>query len=601
MSRPLTRVVWAALALAMTLALAACGSSSSSSPSSKGNPTAGVNVGGQSGGDPLAGKKGGDISVLAESDVDSPDPGITYEQFSFAVTLATQRPLYSFGPPKYATMLPDLADGQPKVSADKKTVTVKIKPNIKYSAPVNRAVKSADVKYAIERGFGNTVSNGYVPAYFSSIEGAPAGFKTGPKPIPGIQTPDDQTIVFHLTKPYAGFFVGALTLPITAPVPKEYAAKYDKETPSSYQDHMVFTGPYMYQNDGKGKITGHSAGKSIDLVRNPNWDPKTDYRKAYVNSYHIDEGVQDPTSGSQKILKGSGLIGGNLVPSAPILKSVSQGAGGADKTQLAFSPAAGVRYMSMNTTVKPFDNENLRKAVIASFDRDSLRLSRGGPILGPVATHIIQPQFPGFEEGGGLKGTEDFLTKTAGDKAVAMKYWKAAGYPSGKYTGKETLLFVGENSGVPAQTAQNAAQQLRTMGFKLNVKLVPHDIMYQKFCNVPSAKVAFCPNTGFAKDFQDPQTLLDPTFNGASIAPAGNSNWPQLDDPKINAAMDKAKTVVGVDARGKAWGAVDKMVMAKGPVVPWIWDNTPLVRSKNVVSIPNQFTNSWDFSFTYLK
>ena len=599
MSRPLSRVLWAALALALTLALAACGSSSSSP--SKGNPTAGVNVGGESGGDPLAGKKGGDINVLAESDVDSPDPGITYEQFSFAVTLATQRPLYSFGPPKYDKILPDLAAGPPKVSADKKTVTVKIKPGIKYSAPVNRAVKSADVKYAIERGFTANVANGYVPAYFSSLEGSPTPSKGGYKAIPGIRTPDDQTIVFKLDKPYGGFFSEALTLPLSVPVPKEYAAKYDKETPSSYQDHMVFTGPYMYQNDGKGKITGHSAGKSLDLVRNPNWDPKTDYRKAYANSFHIDEGVQDPTSGSQKILKGSGLISGNLVPSAPILKSVSQGTGGVQKDQLAFSPASGVRYMSMNTTVKPFDNENLRKAVIASFDRDSLRLSRGGPILGPVATHIIQPQFPGFEDAGGLKGTEDFLTTTSGDKKVAMKYWKAAGYPSGKYTGKETLLFVGENSGVPAQTAQNAAQQLRAMGFKLNVKLVPHDIMYQKFCNIVSAKVAFCPNTGFAKDFNDPQTMLDPTFNGASINPSGNTNWPQIDDPKINAAMDKAKTVVGIDARGAAWGAVDKMVMAKGVVVPWVWDNTPLLRSKNVVSISNQFTNSWDFSFTYLK
>ena len=32
-------------------------------------------------------------------------------------------------------------------------MTIKISPNVKYSPPVNRAVTSADVKYAIERGF----------------------------------------------------------------------------------------------------------------------------------------------------------------------------------------------------------------------------------------------------------------------------------------------------------------------------------------------------------------------------------------------------------------------------------------------------------------
>ncbi len=32
---------------------------------------------------------------------------------------------------------------------------------------------------------------------------------------------------------------GALSLPVSAPVPKEYAAKYDKKTPSEYDQYVV--------------------------------------------------------------------------------------------------------------------------------------------------------------------------------------------------------------------------------------------------------------------------------------------------------------------------------------------------------------------------
>ena len=117
----------------------------------------------------------------------------------FMVHYATQRPLYGYKPEDGTKMVPDLAESAPEVSADGKTVTVKIRKGVKFSAPVNREVTSKDVKYAIERGFFNTVNNGYAGAYFGALEGA----KVAPsraREIPGIETPDDQTIVFKLTR-----------------------------------------------------------------------------------------------------------------------------------------------------------------------------------------------------------------------------------------------------------------------------------------------------------------------------------------------------------------------------------------------------------------
>ncbi|HEX6620521.1 MAG TPA: hypothetical protein VF024_12715, partial [Solirubrobacteraceae bacterium] len=60
-------------------------------------------------------------------------------------------------------------------------------------------------------------------------------------------------------------------------------AKYDEKTPSTYDQYVAFTGPYMVKHDLQtGKVTGRVAGKSIDIVRNPNWDRTTDYRPAYL-------------------------------------------------------------------------------------------------------------------------------------------------------------------------------------------------------------------------------------------------------------------------------------------------------------------------------
>ena len=35
--------------------------------------------------------------------------------------------------------------------------------------------------------------------------------------------------------------IGALTLPVSAPVPEEYAKQYDAENPSTYGEHQLAT------------------------------------------------------------------------------------------------------------------------------------------------------------------------------------------------------------------------------------------------------------------------------------------------------------------------------------------------------------------------
>ena len=103
------------------------------------------------------------------------------------------------------------------------------------------------------------------------------------------------------------------------------------------------------------------------------------------------------------------------------------------------------------------------------------------------------------------------------------------------------------------------------------------------------------------KDFPDPQPMLQPVFDGDKITrPAGNNNYAQLNDRKINAAMAAAETTTG-KARAAAWGAIDRMIVADAAAVPLQWDITTLVRSQDVKGVTNIYFDSWDLTYTSLR
>ena len=265
-------------------------------------------------------------------------------------------------------------------------------------------------------------------------------------------------------------------------------------------------------------------------------------------------------------------------------------------------PGGSYRYFPMTTTIKPLDDINVRKAIVAAFDRDAARKARGGEFVGPIATHFIPPSIAGYEEAGGAKGPGfDFLANPKGDMAVATKYMKAAGYASGKYDGTEELLMVGANVDPGKAQAEVAKAQMEKLGFKIRLRTVPQDAVYNEWCQQPAKKVAVCGGAAWFKDFNDPQSMLEPVFKGSTISlSGGNINYSQLKDPKIDKAMDEAALLAG-DERYQAWGEIDKMITESAAAVPIVWDNTNLIHSKNVNGVVNQYYSGFDFSFISIK
>jgi peptide/nickel transport system substrate-binding protein len=613
MSRSLWKTLLALAALVALLGLGACGGDDDE-PEQGGTPAQTEEGGGEANvteqlfagsatenrANPAEGKKGGKLTVLSGGDVDYMDPGKTYYSYAWGIMDAIHRRLYSYLPNDSTKPVPDLAEGEPEISADGKTVTVKIKSGVKFSKPVNREVTSADFKYAIERAFTANVANGYARAYMGDLIGAPK--EPGDfKEISGVQTPDDQTLVLKLSKGTGAAVAGALSLTISVPVPKEYAQKYDKTTPSTYgEEHAVYTGPYMVESDAEGKAIGYVPGKRIHLVRNPDYTPVDDFRPAFLDEIDFQGGNEDAAVATRRVLSGESLALGELEPPASQLKRLLE----SNKTELSAVPGGGWRMISLDTSRPPFDDIDVRKATIAGFNRVAARQQRGGEALGPIAQHLIPPGMAGFEESNGLDGWADemdWLAKPEGDRAKSAEYFKAAGFASGKFEGDEELLIVGDNAEPDKSIAQITEQQLNELGFKTKLRLVTRDTMFTKFCNVPDSEVHVCPSVGWIQDFADPQTMLDPTFNGDNILDTGNSNWPELDVPELNEKINQAKLVTDPAERAKAWADVNHDIMAQAPAITYMWDYQALAISPNMRGVQSGTSTTWDWNFTSVK
>ena len=124
------------------------------------------------------------------------------------------------------------------------TYTYKLRTGIKFGPPVNRAVTSKDVAYAMNR-LANPKDGGQYSFYYTVIKGWDAVANGKAKTVSGISTPDNQTIVFHLTKA-AGDFNLRMSMPATAPIPQEVGKCFEGK-PGDYGRDVVSTGPYMLQ------------------------------------------------------------------------------------------------------------------------------------------------------------------------------------------------------------------------------------------------------------------------------------------------------------------------------------------------------------------
>ncbi len=526
-------------------------------------------------------KKGGTVKIELSDEPDSLDPGNTYYGWVQNLSRLYGRTLTSFKPAAGKDgleVVPDLAEGLGKSSADAKTWTYTLKKGLKFED--GTPITSKDVKYAVERSnfAPEALSNG--PTYFKAHLAGGDKYKGPYKDksaggISSIETPDDSTIVFKLKDPFADFDYLA-TFSQTAPVPAA------KDKGADYVKHIVSSGPYKFES--------YDEGRGATLVRNTNWDPKTDpNRPALPDKVTIRFKVKQETVDNNLISDNITVDGGGTgvapatqpdVITKPDLKK-----------QTDNSYAGATSYIGLNVNVAPFDNIHCRKAVQWGLDKASVQAAQGGDPKGDVATTLLPPTVNGYSkfdlyESAGHKG----------DEAKAKDELKQCGKPKGFDT------KISARSDRPAEMAMVTAVQasLKKIGVNAEIKSFPAGKYFSNFAGNPSyvhANKLGMIMSAWGADWPTGFGFLDQIINGSAIKPSGGNNVQELDDPKINKLLNEGIANTDTAAREKAWGDVDKAVAEGATAVPLIYRKNLLLRPKSAtnVTVTQAYLGMYDY------
>src|ERR671911_2416266 len=514
--------------------------------------------------------KGGTLKFANSGDWDTLDPGETYYAYSWNFARLYGRSLMMFksAPGKEGnTLVPDLAESAGQASDGGKTWTYKLRTGVKFDD--GTAVTSADVKYAILRSTDKeTFPNG--PAYWEAVLDLPDGYK-GPykskdaNTDSAIETPDDQTIVFHLKEPFAAFDYLA-GQPDTMPVPK------DKDTGAKYRNSIVSSGPYKFED--------LQPGKSFNLVRNDQWDPATDpNRKALPDRIEVSLNVNADDI-DNRVLSGDldiDIAGTGVQPAAQ-----SRVLQDPNIKETADNPlGARLWYTSINPTVPPLDNIDCRKAIQYAMDKPAYQTAYGGQFAGgELATTVLPPLIPGYQAYDLYPNGQD----RKGDLDAAKKSLEACGQPNGFST---NIAYRAERPKEKA-TAEAFQQALSRVGIKLTLKPYPQGDYFSSYAGNPpyvvKNKLGLALN-GWAADWPDGFGFLSQITDSRVIRETGGSSNTSVRIPEVDKMLDEAAVELDQATREQMWAEIDRRVMEESVIYPGVYSKALLVRSKNATNI----------------
>src|SRR5262245_3695008 len=578
------------LALALALVAAACGGGGEESSSS--------------GGQQATPQKGG-VLRTGISDfgfTNGFDPTGEYVAVAIGLYGAMERTLMGYkhvaGPPGNE-LFPDLAQAPPEISSDGLKYTFKLKSGIKWAAPLNRDVTSKDVAYAFQRLNTAPLLAQCGFWYYGVGKGMDGKAKSADQPVSGIETPDDSTIIFNLEKP-TGDFLYRISMPAAAPIPEEVGKCFKKA--GDYGRYVMSNASYMIQGsdkldisscDAMNPISGFDPSKSLTLVRNPNYDQATDNtRSNYVDAITVtvDTNVDDIFSRVQ-----AGDLDSSIAdqPPKPVLQQYLTDP--AKKPFLHSNDGDRTWYITMNWITPPFDDLHVRKAANWVMDKAGIQQAWGGSTFGDIATHNIPPIVLG-----GLLPASEYNPYPSdgnhGDEAKAKEEMKQSKYDTNKdgvcdAPECSNLVMINRNTPTFSDAEAVVVSSLNKIGIKVKPRQLASSAAYTTIQTVKN-KIPIALNAGWGKDFADAVSFVLPLFDGRSIIPTGNTNYPlvgltagQAKDlgvsipagvtiPSVDADVDACQKVPATqaDQRNQCFADIDKKLMEEvAPWVPYLW------------------------------
>ncbi|MFG1927106.1 ABC transporter substrate-binding protein [Cryptosporangium sp. NPDC048952] len=493
-------------------------------------------------------KAGGTVTIYTSGDFEHLDPQQNYvvpSQTTGSNLLYRSLLQYRENGDGKLELVGDLTTNTGEESNGGKTWKFTLKDGLKYED--GSAITANDVAYGVARSFSPDLPNGphYIQQWLAGSGDYNAKYKGpydgGAKIPPNVEVPDAKTIIFNFPTPHADAPF-AMALPTTTPVPPS------KDTKVQYDNRPFSSGPY--------KIEEYRRGQKMTLVRNTNWDPKTDpIRHQFPERYVIDF-TRTAEQASELLLADQGASQSGLsfqdvqVPASVYPKVIA-------------NPDAKKRILTGTTQfVWMFDfnmqrvkDINVRKAFNYALDREGL-LKVWGSYSGDPATTILSPTTSGYEEYNAYDGGKN------GDPAKAKELLGGKRVP---------LTYAYRNTERNQAVAAFLRSSMKEAGFDLTIQPVDEDQYYTVLGAKDNQFDVYM--QGWGSDWPGGAAIIPPLFDGRAITPTGNQNLSYLNDDKVNKDMDEILALPDLTEASKRWAALDKDMMTRiVPIAPAIYD-----------------------------
>lgn len=491
-------------------------------------------------------QKGGTIRGISPDDFSHLDPQRIYYSWNSEIGNLLIRGLtgYKIASDGSMKLVGDLATDAGTMSDGGKTWAFTLKDGLKWED--GKEITVEDVRHGIERGFASftTEGAGYAQQALTGATDFRGKYK-GPfsgKHLDSVVTDASaKTITFKLAESRPDFnFTLAMTSYGAVPVKGDSKEKYDKDP--------VSAGPY--------RIKAHSIDKSMTLVRNEHWDPKTDaIRNAYPDSFAFEFGPES-LQAADRLIADSGddqyaYMAYSGVPAERIQKVLTD----PDLKKRTFNGLlTGVYYYAINT--KRITDLKVRQALIHAWPLEQIRKIYGGPSAGDYATSILSPDIMGYAK----DDVYGKLKKPQGDPEKAKQLLKEAGKEGQK------IVYAFPQSNTYDKTKVVIENALKAAGFEPVLKPLDSSSYYDQIQQIDNKFDVMW--FGWAPDWPTGYTLIQPLFDGGTIA-NGSNNISQLNVDWVNEAIKKNVTIPDPAEAGKQWAALDKRMMTEeAPIIP---------------------------------
>ena len=490
--------------------------------------------------------KGGDLKLLAKTAAGTLDPQVNYTLQYWQLYQAMYDGLTAFkkvdGQDSF-TVVPDLAEALPTVSADGKSYTFTLRKGIKFAN--GKDVTVADVAASYKRIF--TVSSPTAGTFYNGIIGA-AACLTDPTTCDlskgVVVDPAANTIVINLVAPDPELSY-KLSVPHASILPADSPPKDAGNVP------IPGTGPYT--------AASYDPNTALSLVRNPSFTEWSHDAQPQGYSDTISE-----TFGLTVEAEITAVENGQAdwvfdPPPADRLDEI--GTKYADQAHV--NPLTAMYYLAMNTNLAPFNDVRVRQAINFAVDRQAASTLYGGANLAQPVCTFLPPGFPGhvddcqYTAGGGNTWSAPDL-----DKAKALI---AASGTAGMDVG-----IVTQDDEVNKSIGEYLQSLLTTLGYKTTLKPISANIQFTYIQNTNNnVQISL---TSWYQDYPAASDFLNVLESCASFTPGSDSsiNIAGFCDKEIDATMQQALVTGQTDRSGAdaQWAQIDKAVMAKAPVAP---------------------------------